>query len=60
MVISGVGLKFYQNKIEMKRNTNNMNGTEKFPLEKTESTQELLEAEEMELFHVDNCWCNAE
>ena len=50
MAISGIGLKFYQNNVETKRNTKNVNGTEKFALEKTGSTQELSEAEEMELF----------
>ena len=50
MAISGIGLKFYQNNVEAKRNTKNVNGTEKFALEKTGSTQKLSEAEEMELF----------
>ena len=50
MAISGIGLKFYQNNVETKRNAKNVNGTEKFALEKTGSTQELSEAEEMELF----------
>ena len=50
MAIGGIGLKFYQNNVETKRNTKNVNGTEKFALEKTGSTQELSEAEEMELF----------
>lgn len=47
MSISGVGQNYYQNNVETKKN---VNGTEKFALEKTGSTQELSEAEEMELF----------
>ena len=50
MAISGIGHNYYQNNVETKRNTKNVNGTEKFALEKTGSTQELSEAEEMELF----------
>ena len=50
MAISGVGQNYYQNNVETKRNTKNVNSTEKFALEKTGSTQELSEAEEMELF----------
>ena len=50
MAISGIGQNYYQNNVETKRNTKNVNGTEKFALEKTGSTQELSEAEEMELF----------
>ncbi len=50
MAISGIGQNYYQNNVEAKRNTKNVNGTEKFALEKTGSTQELSEAEEMELF----------
>ena len=50
MAISGIGQNYYQNNAETKRNTKNVNGTEKFALEKTGSTQELSEAEEMELF----------
>ena len=50
MAISGIGQNYYQNNVEAKRNTKNVNGTEKFVLEKTGSTQELSEAEEMELF----------
>ena len=50
MAVSGVGQNYYQNNVEAKRNTKNVSGTEKFALEKTGSTQELLEAEEMELF----------
>ena len=46
----GIGQNYYQNNVETKRNTKNVNGTEKFALEKTGSTQELSEAEEMELF----------
>ena len=44
MAVSGVGQNYYQNNVETKRST------KKFALEKTGSTQELLEAEEMELF----------
>ena len=50
MGISGIGQNYYQNNMETKKNTKNVNGTEKFALEKTGSTQELSEAEEMELF----------
>ena len=50
MAISGIGQNYYQNNVETKRSTKNVNGTEKFALEKTGSTQELSEAEEMELF----------
>ena len=50
MAISGIGQNYYQNNVKTKRNTKNVNGTEKFALEKTGSTQELSEAEEMELF----------
>ena len=50
MAISGIGQNYYQNNVETKRNTKNVNGTEKFALEKTGRTQELSEAEEMELF----------
>ncbi|MDE7310968.1 MAG: hypothetical protein K2N87_04995 [Eubacterium sp.] len=50
MAISGVGQNYYQNNVEAKRNAKNVNGTEKFALEKTGSTQELSEAEELELF----------
>lgn len=50
MPISGVGQNYYQNNAATTKNTKNVNGTEKFALEKTGSTQELSEAEEMELF----------
>ena len=50
MAISGIGQNYYQNNVGAKRNTKNVSGTEKFALEKTGSTQELSEAEEMELF----------
>ena len=50
MAISGIGQNYYHNNVETKRNTKNVDGTEKFALEKTGSTQELSEAEEMELF----------
>ena len=50
MAISGVGQNFYRNNVETKGNTKNVNNTEKFALEKTGSTRELSEAEEMELF----------
>ena len=50
MAISGIGQNYYQNNVETKRNTKNVNGTEKFALKKTESTRELSEAEEMEIF----------
>ena len=50
MAISGIGQNYYQNNMETKRNTKNVNGTEKVTLEKTESTRELSEAEEMEIF----------
>ena len=47
MSISGVGQSYYQNNVATTKNVNN---TEKFALEKTESTRELSEAEEMEQF----------
>ena len=47
MAISGVGQSYYQNNVATAKNVNN---TEKFALEKTESTQELSEAEEMAIF----------
>ena len=50
MAISGVGQNYYQNNMETKRNTKNVNSADKFALEKTGSTQELSEAEEMEQF----------
>jgi len=50
MVVSGVGQNYYQNNMETKRNTKNVNSADKFALEKTGSTQELSEAEEMEQF----------
>ena len=50
MNVNRVGQNYYQNNVEAKRNTKNVSGTEKFALEKTGSTQELSEAEEMELF----------
>ncbi|MEY8335944.1 hypothetical protein AALB53_23135 [Lachnospiraceae bacterium 47-T17] len=50
MAISGVGQSYYQNNVETKKNTRNVNGTEKFALEKTDGTKELSEAEEMEIF----------
>ena len=50
MAISGVGPKFYENNVATTKNTKSVNSTEKFALEKTSSTQELSEAEEMELF----------
>ena len=50
MAISGVGLNFYQNNMGTAKSTKNVNSTEKFALEKTNDTQELSEAEEMELF----------
>ena len=50
MAISGVGQSYYQNNVETKKNTKNVNGTEKFALEKTDGTKELSEAEEMAIF----------
>ena len=50
MAISGVGQSYYQNNMETKKNTKNVNGTEKFAQEKTDGTKELSEAEEMEIF----------
>ena len=47
MSISGVGQNYYHNNVATTKNVNN---TEKLALEKTGSTQELSEAEEMELF----------
>ena len=50
MSISGVGQNYYQNNVATTKSTKNVNSTEKFALEKTSGTQELSEAEEMELF----------
>ena len=50
MAISGVGQNYYQNNVETKRNTKNVNGMEKICTGKAGSTQGLSEAEEMELF----------
>ena len=50
MAISGVGQNYYQNNVETKRNTKNVNGTEKIRTGKAGSTQGLSETEEMELF----------
>ena len=50
MSISGVGQNYYQNNMTTTKSTKNINSTEKFALEKTSGTQELSEAEEMELF----------
>lgn len=50
MSISGVGQNYYQNNVAKTKSTKNVNSTEKFALEKTSGTQELSEAEEMELF----------
>ena len=50
MAVSGVGQNYYQNNMEAKRNTKNVNSADKFALEKTGSTQGLSEAEEMEQF----------
>ena len=47
MSISGVGQNYYHNNVVTTKNVNN---TEKFALEKTESTRELTEAEEMAIF----------
>lgn len=50
MSISGVGQNYYQSNVATTKSTKNVNSTEKFALEKTSGTQELSEAEEMELF----------
>ena len=50
MAISGVGQNYYQNNVATTKNTKSVYSTEKFALEKTNSKQELSEAEEMELF----------
>lgn len=50
MSIGEVGQNYYQNNVETTKSTKNVNSTEKFALEKTSGTQELSEAEEMELF----------
>lgn len=50
MAISGVGQSYYQNNVTTMKSTKNVNSTEEFALEKTSGTQELSEAEEMELF----------
>ena len=45
MVISGIGLKFYQNNVTATKSTKSINGTEE-----TSSMQEVTEAEEMAAF----------
>ena len=50
MSISGVGQNYYHNNVATTKSTKNVNSTKKFALEKTSGTQELSEAEEMELF----------
>ena len=50
MSVNGVGQNYYQNNVATTKNTKNVNSTEKFVLEKTSGTQELSEAEEVELF----------
>ena len=50
MSISGVGQNYYQNNVATTKSTKNVNSMGKFALEKTGGTQELSEAEEMELF----------
>lgn len=50
MNISGVRQNYYQNNVGTTKGTKNVNSTEKFALEKTSGTQELSEAEEIELF----------
>ena len=50
MAIGGIGEKYYQNNVTTMKSTKNVNSTEEFALEKTSGTQELSEAEEMELF----------
>ena len=50
MNISGVRQNYYQSNVGTTKGTKNVNSTEKFALEKTSGTQELSEAEEMELF----------
>ena len=49
MSISGVGQSYYQNSVATTKSTKSVNSTEEFTLEKS-GTQELSEAEEMELF----------
>ena len=50
MAISKVGQNYYQNNVGTAKSTKNVNNAKKFALEKTSNTQELSEAEEMELF----------
>ncbi|MDE7429130.1 MAG: hypothetical protein K2N00_07685 [Lachnospiraceae bacterium] len=50
MAISGVIQSYYQNNAATTKSTKRVNSTEKFTLEKASGTQELSEAEEMELF----------
>lgn len=50
MAINGVGQDYYHTNVATTKSTKNVNSTEKFALEKTSGTQELSEAEEMELF----------
>ena len=50
MSVNGIGQNYYLNNVATTKSTRNVNGTEKFVLEKTESTKELSEVEEMEIF----------
>ncbi len=50
MSISGVGQNYYQNNVASTKCSKSVNSAEKFALDKTSDTQELSEAEEMELF----------
>ena len=50
MSISGVGQNYYQNSAATTKSTKSVNSTKEFTLKKTSDTQELSEAEEMELF----------
>ncbi len=50
MSISGVGQNYYQNNVATTKSTKNVKSMGKFAFEKTGGTQELSEAEEMELF----------
>lgn len=50
MSVNGIGQSYYQNSVATTKSTKSVNSMEEFTLEKTSGTQELSEAEEMELF----------
>lgn len=50
MSVNGIGQSYYQNSVATMKSTKSVNSTKEFTVEKTSGTQELSEAEEMELF----------